>query len=216
MADRGRVVQVIGSLLSNGAKRSPEGSSVRVSAERESMHVALSVSDEGRGVSEDDLPRLFRKFSRIEGGERGDDIAGSGLSLATFKGIVEARGGRIRAENAGPGQGARFTFTLSGVEAEVVATSVEPASLSQQASGDQERILAVGSDPQTLMHVGDALSKAGYLPILTDIPEGSSRLVEEKRPQAVLLDMLMPGSEGLRLMEYIMETVDVPVIFLSV
>ena len=98
----------------------------------------------------------------------------------------------------------------------MVATSVEPASLSQQASGDQERILAVGSDPQTLMHVGDALSKAGYLPILTDIPEGAPRLVEKKRPQAVLLDMLRPGSEGLRLREYIMETADVPVIFLSV
>ena len=70
MADRRRIVQVLSNLLSNAARYSPEGSPIRVTAVREGVHVAVSVADEGRGVSADQLPHLFRKFSRIEGGER--------------------------------------------------------------------------------------------------------------------------------------------------
>ena len=214
MADRGRIVQVIGSLLSNGSRHSPEGASIRVSAEREGVHVALSVSDEGRGVSVENLPRLFGKFSRIDGGERGGGIAGSGLSLAICKGIVEGHGGRIRAESDGPGLGARFTFILPAVEAEVVAASVEPAPLSHPASSEQARILAVDKDPQTLRLVRDALSEAGYSPIVTSLPEEAPHLMARK-PHLVLLDMALPGSDGIRLMNDIRETSDAPIIFLA-
>ena len=112
MADRLRIVQVLGNLLSNASRHSPEASSIRVSAVREGVHVAVSVADDGMGVSADLLPHLFRKFSRIDGDDRGSGIAGSGLGLAICKGIVEAHGGRIWAESDGPGLGARFTFTL--------------------------------------------------------------------------------------------------------
>ena len=105
MADRLRIVQVLGNLLSNAARHSPEASSVRVSAVREGIHVAVSVADDGMGVSADLLPHLFRKFSRIDGDDRGSGIAGSGLGLAICKGIVEAHGGRIWAESGGPGPG---------------------------------------------------------------------------------------------------------------
>ena len=94
MADRRRIVQVLGNLLSNAARHS-QGSPIRVTAVQEGVHVAFSVADEGRGVSADLLPHRFRKFSRIDGGDRGSGIAGSGLGLAICKGIVEAHGGRI-------------------------------------------------------------------------------------------------------------------------
>ena len=116
MADRRRIVQVLGNLLSNAARYSSEGFPIRVSAVRDGVHVAVSVADEGRGVSADLLPHLFRKFSRIDGEERGSGIAGSGLGLAICKGIVEAHGGRIWAESDGAGLGARFTFTLPAVD----------------------------------------------------------------------------------------------------
>ena len=112
MADRRRIVQVLGNLLSNAARYSHETSAIRVSAGRDDGVVAVSVADEGRGVSAERLPFLFRKFSRIDGHDREQEIAGSGLGLAICKGIVEAHGGRIRAESAGPDLGARFTFTL--------------------------------------------------------------------------------------------------------
>ena len=108
VADRRRVVQVLNNLLSNAVRQSPDSTLIRVSAVRQGLHVAVSVSDRGRGIAADLLPRLFRKFSRSAGDERDD----TGLGLAICKGIVEANGGRIWAEGDGPDTGARFTFTL--------------------------------------------------------------------------------------------------------
>ena len=104
MADRERIAQVLNNLFSNAARHAPETSPIRVEAARDGMHVAISVSDEGRGIPPDELPRLFHKRAGLKGG--------AGLGLAICKGLVEAHGGRIRAESGGPGFGARFTFTL--------------------------------------------------------------------------------------------------------
>ena len=107
-----RIIQVLNNLLTNAARYSHEASAIGVSAVREGYHVAVSVTDEGRGIAAERLPHLFRKFSRIDGEDPRRDIAGSGLGLAICKGIVEAHGGRIWAESDGPGLGARFTFTV--------------------------------------------------------------------------------------------------------
>ena len=66
MADRRRIVQVIGNLLSNAARHSPESSAIRVSAVRDGVYVEISVVDGGRGIPSERLPHLFRKFSRRE------------------------------------------------------------------------------------------------------------------------------------------------------
>ena len=102
MADPRRIVQVLGNLLSNAARHSPESSPIQVTAVRQDPHVAVSVADQGKGVSEERLPHLFRRPTRTDG------EGGAGLGLAICKGIVEAHGGRIRAESDGPGKGARF------------------------------------------------------------------------------------------------------------
>ena len=81
----------------------------RLAAEREGLHVAVSVADEGRGIAPAQLGQLFRKYTAA--GDREGGI-GSGLGLAICKGLVEAQGGRIRAESGGGGLGARFTFTI--------------------------------------------------------------------------------------------------------
>ena len=75
----------------------------------------ITVADDGVGIAPERLPRLFRRFSRAEG----DDVegVGAGLGLAICRGIVEAHGGRIRAESDGLGLGARFTFTLPAAPA---------------------------------------------------------------------------------------------------
>ena len=114
MADGRRIVQVLSNLLSNAAWNSHEASAIGVSAVREGYHVAVSVTDEGRGIAAERLPHLFRKFSRIDGEDRRRDIAGSGLGLAICKGIVEAHGGRIRAESDGLGLGSAVHLHDSG------------------------------------------------------------------------------------------------------
>ena len=71
MADRRRIVQVIGNLLSNAARNSPESSVISLGAVRDGVHVAFSVADKGRGIPADSLPDLFRKFSRAQTEEQG-------------------------------------------------------------------------------------------------------------------------------------------------
>ena len=218
MADRRRIVQVLGNLLSNAATNSPEGSPIRVSVVREGVHVSVSVADEGRGIPAEELPHLFRRSSRPEGAERGSGIAGSGLGLAICRGIVEAHGGRIRAESEGPGLGTRFTFTIPVADGEGIGgteISAASASGSRGPMRGKVRVLAVDDDPQALRYVRDALDKAGYASIVTGEPEDVPRLMEEESPHLVLLDLMLPGSDGIEVMKDILKREDVPVIFLS-
>ena len=214
MADRRRIVQVLNNLLSNAAHYSNELSPIGVSAVREGYHVAVSVTDEGRGIAAERLPHLFRKFSRIDGEDRRRDIAGSGLGLAICKGIVEAHGGRIWAESDGLGLGARFTFTIPVAQGAGIGAANLPVR-SGRSERERERILAVDDDPQTLRHVRDALTNAGYAPVLTGDPEEALSLVEANDPHLVLLDLMLPGTDGIELMRGILDMADVPVIFLS-
>ena len=214
MADGRRIVQVLNNLLSNAAWNSHEASAIGVSAVREGYHVAVSVTDEGRGIAAERLPHLFRKFSRIDGEDRRRDIAGSGLGLAICKGIVEAHGGRIWAESDGPGLGARFTFTIPVAQDAGIGAANLPVR-SGRSERERERILAVDDDPQTLRHVRDALTNAGYTPVVTGDPEEALSLVEANDPHLVLLDLMLPGTDGIELMRGILDMADVPVIFLS-
>ena len=215
MADGRRIIQVLNNLLTNAARHSHEASAIGVSAVREGYHVAVSVTDEGRGIAAERLPHLFRKFSRIDGEDRRRDIAGSGLGLAICKGIVEAHGGRIWAESDGPGLGARFTFTIPVAQDAGIGAASLPVR-SRRAERERERILCVDDDPQTLRYVRGALTKAGYTPVVTGDPEEVSRLMAEEEPRLVLLDLMLPGSDGMELMKEIREVSDVPIIFLSV
>ena len=116
----------------------------------EEYHVAISVTDRGRGVSSEQLPHLFRKVSRFDG-EDGEGNGGAGLGLAICRGIVESHGGRIRAESEGEGRGTRVTFTLPTVEeaAMVAGGESEPGSPRRPGGQRPTRILVVDDDPQT-------------------------------------------------------------------
>lgn len=218
MADRFRIVQVLGNLLTNAAKRSPESSSIRVTAALGEFQVAVSVSDDGQGIPAESLPNLFRKFFRVATEEQGGD---TGLGLAVCKGIVEAHGGRIWAESDGPGLGARFTFTLPLVEdSGFVSPFVSPrpraaTGITHQNTGEQVRILAVDDEPQALRYIKDVLVKAGYAAIATSDPKEVPWLLQEHKPHLVLLDLMLPGVSGIDLMSDIVEKRDVPVIFVS-
>ena len=213
MADRRRIVQVLGNLISNAARHAPESSPIRVAAVREQAHVAVSVSDEGPGVAPEQLPHLFRK--RAGGGEGAR--ADHGLGLAICKGLVEAHGGRIRADSAGPGHGTTVTFTIPAAPAPGATARGAADAPPPEAAGRDEppRILVVDDDPQTLRFVRDALSGAGYAPIVTGAPEELAHLIRSEKPQLVLLDLLLPGSDGIELLGEVPELSDQPVIFIS-
>ena len=149
MADRQRIVQVLNNLFANAARHAPEPSCIGVEAVREGVHVAVSVSDEGRGLAPEQLPQLFRMRAEFVARGRMPGAGGSGLGLAICKGLVEAHGGRIRAASAGPGRGARFTFTLpvaeqpGGAAAHLAGRHAGATRLGRDAT----RILVVDDDP---------------------------------------------------------------------
>ena len=216
MADERRIVQVLGNLFSNAARHSPASSPIHVRAARDGLEVAVSVTDEGRGIPPERLPHLFRKYADTAGRER--DRAGFGLGLVICKGLVEAHGGRIRGESAGPGLGSRFTFTLplageAGAHADVRASSSAVHPSGQRS--EPAPVLVVDDDPETLRYLRDALAGAGYAPIVTGEPEEVATLVRTRRPHLVLLDLVLPGADGIELMRTLPELSDLPVIFIS-
>ncbi|MYJ74860.1 MAG: response regulator, partial [Gammaproteobacteria bacterium] len=175
------------------------------------VHVEVSVVDEGRGIPSERLPHLFRKFSPGEDEDHGGD---TGLGLAICKGIVEAHGGRIWAESEGPGLGARFVFTLPTVD-DAPPELIRPAVRAQPDPDAGETILVVDDDPQTLRYVRRALAVAGYNPIVIAEPREVLLAMEEHRPGLVLLDLMLPGADGITVMRDILAIADVPVLFIS-
>ena len=102
------MTQALVNLLDNAVKYSPAGAKVELTARVRGDMLELSVSDHGPGIPVDDLRKVFDKFYRVT---RPEGVSGTGLGLAICKGIVEAHGGLIRAENK-DGGGAIFTVSL--------------------------------------------------------------------------------------------------------
>ena len=216
MADRQRIVQVLNNLLSNAARHSPESPPIRVAAVRDGEHVAVSVADQGRGVPAEQLPHLFQKYTGLGGSDGGRGLGGSGLGLAICKGLVEAHGGRIWATSGGPDKGTEFTFTIPVAEgARDAAGAARSRSGPPRDRRDPTPILVVDDDPQTLRYVRDALATAGFSPIVTGDYRELPRIIKTEKPRLVLLDLVLPGTDGIELMESTPELIDLPVIFIS-
>ena len=214
MADRQYMFQVLDHLLSNAARHSPESAPIRVSAARDGVHVAVSVSNEGRGMPAQQLARLFQKYPGVGGlGERGLPRA-AGPEFRICKGLVEAQGGRIRAASDGFGLGTRVTFTIPVAE-EAPAGAVASLGRRFQEGREPIPILVVDDDPHTLRYVGDALASAGFSPLVTADHREIARIVNAEKPRLVLLDLLLPGTDGIELMGSVPELADLPVIFIS-
>jgi len=211
MADRRRIVQVLNNLLSNAARHAPESTPIRVAAVREDAHVAVSVSDEGSGVAPERLPRLFSKHAGAGQGA----TAGHGLGLAISKGLVEAHGGRIRAESPGAGRGTTVTFTIPATAETGAAAARTQTPPPAPEPGEPPRVLVVDDDPRTLRFVRDALAEAGYAPLVTGSGHDLRRIIRTERPRLVLLDLMLPDIDGIELMRQVPELADLPVIFIS-
>ena len=111
-ADTTRVSHVFVNLLSNALKHTPPGGKVSVSARAEENGVAFSITDTGKGIPNEYLPRIFEQFFRVP--DQGPQT-GAGLGLAIVKEIVEAHGGTVSADSI-EGKGSTFSFTLKRVD----------------------------------------------------------------------------------------------------
>ncbi|MBI4491539.1 MAG: PAS domain S-box protein [Chloroflexi bacterium] len=193
-ADPDRVHQVLANLLSNARKYSPSGGEVYLSAHLANGGMEIAVRDHGLGLPPEALPHLFQKFFRVDNSDR-RAIAGTGLGLAIARKIVEAHGGRIRAESAGLGQGACFSFTL-------------PLALPGPTRGE---VLVVEDDASFARLLEAELASRGLSAVLAADAETALEQVAKARPRAVLLDLLLPGLQGEAFLSRLREAGGAPV-----
>ena len=221
MADRGRIVQVLGNLLSNAFRHSPKwGAPILVSAVEEEVHVAVSVTDRGRGVSSEAVAAPVPQVPPLRRGRRGGEVGGGGGRLGP--GPLQRHRGISRGPNLGRKRRRRPGDThhlhpphRRGSRNGRCGGNPNPGSPRRQGGKRPAPILMVDDHPQTLLSVRDTLSKAGYQTVATGDPAEVPYLLEEHRPHLVLLDLVLTEIDGIELMRQIFEITAVPVLILS-
>ncbi len=109
MLDAGRIIQVLNNLINNAIKYSPDGGDIEIRVTQENDQLEISVADQGLGMTEEQLDRVFDKFYRVDTSNTA--IAGLGLGMSIAKNIIEAHGGQIGIEST-PSQGTTVRFNL--------------------------------------------------------------------------------------------------------
>ena len=221
MADRWRIVQALSTLLATASEGSPESSAIRVSVSPEGVYVMITVEGRSEGAAADDLSHPFRGYSRTEGQNLGGRSGRDDLGLVICKGIVEAHGGRMSTESAGPERGARYVFTIPAVD----ETAYSDQNGSGQLAADsgrsgrsgrlQARILAVDGDQETRRFIRNTLSRAGFTPVVTGDSDDIERLVESEMPHLVLMEPTLPWTDGFEMMERVRRISEAPIILVS-
>ena len=179
---------------------------------------AGAVLDASPGFAPEEMLQFFRIINAQA------DQMSSLITDLLDAGRIASHGGRIRAMSGGEGQGTRFTFTVPVAGEARVDSASAPASHGLEGRSRQgparervlrERILVVDDDPQTLLYVRDALTVAGYHVLATGDHRELSNVIRAEKPHLVLLDLMLPGTDGIRLMNEVPELADRPVIFIS-
>ncbi|HEY5947437.1 MAG TPA: ATP-binding protein, partial [Kofleriaceae bacterium] len=157
--DEGRLVQIISNLLTNAARYTPPGGTIRVSVTRAANETRVAVSDNGEGIAADVLPRIFETFERgARSGERSD--GGLGLGLAIVKNLVAMHGGRVEARSDGPGRGSTFAVYLP-LAAEHAITPQAPVVVSPRVT-ESMRVLVVDDNADAADLLGEIVRMRGH------------------------------------------------------
>ena len=203
-ADPVRLEQVFSNLISNAAKYTPPGGHIRVTGERRGDEVAISVKDDGVGISPEMLPRLFQIFSQGERAlERSQGGLGVGLSLV--RGLLGLHGGRVEAKSDGIGKGSEFTVHLplngpGSSESPDPRTRVEGPAVAAKC-----RVLIADDARDSADSLAVILAMKGHETHAAYDGEEAMTAAARLRPDVVILDIRMPKRNGYEACRWIRE-----------
>jgi two-component system CheB/CheR fusion protein len=190
--DLTRLAQVFSNLLNNAAKFTEEGGRVALSAERQGDEVVVRVRDTGIGMTRDMLSRAFELFAQAEG-SLGRSRGGLGIGLTLVQRLVEMHGGSVQAFSEGPGKGSEFVVRLPALAG---ARAPGQGPMSANGPAAPRRILVVDDNRDAADSLAVFLSADGHeARTAYDGPE-ALEAARAYRPEAVLLDIGMPGMDG--------------------
>jgi signal transduction histidine kinase/DNA-binding response OmpR family regulator len=215
VADRGRLRQIVYNLLSNAIKFTNDGGEVRVELQRTTSELCLAVVDNGIGIAPEDHEAVFEEFRQV--GHSRDRQPGTGLGLALTRRLTEAHSGTIALESA-RGVGSRFIIRLPQPE---VPEAISESRLATVGVADPvgREILVIEDDPSAVRLLREFLEGAGWRVRAASDGETGLATARERAPDAVVLDVLLPGIDGwdvLRTLKGDPRTRDVPVLMLTV
>jgi signal transduction histidine kinase/CheY-like chemotaxis protein len=198
-ADPQRMRQIVWNLVANALKFTPKGGHVQVTLQRVDSRVRLSVSDDGQGIAESDVPFLFDRFWRSEDAAS-EEKTGLGLGLAISRSLVELHGGTISAASPGVGRGSTFTIELPvALEAAVAAEPRREVGTPLAPAADALLGIAVlvvddDEDARTLLRL--LLETAGATVTAAASVDEALEALGRRAPHIVLSDVGMPHQDG--------------------
>jgi PAS domain S-box-containing protein len=201
MGDSVRLAQSMGNLLHNAAKFTPRGGRIRVEVTLDGAVVRIAVQDNGIGIAEDNLSRIFGMFAQAAvPPDRAPEGLGIGLSLVSR--LLEMHGGRLSATSPGIGLGSTFTVELPVLRTEDAGqgTAAADAAAGQPASTPGGRkVLLVDDNVDAMEMMAFLLAEMGYEAHTTADAGNLVQLALEQRPDVIVLDIGLPGVDGYEL-----------------
>ena len=210
LGDSERVAQILSNLLSNAHKYTPEEGRIDLSVEAAGPFARIAVTDNGIGLSGDEQAQLFTRFYRASNATT-EMVGGTGLGLTITRSLVEMQGGQILVSSE-PGHGSTFCFTLPLADTPGLAAFPREGLLGK-------RILVVDDEPDIRHLLQHTLKSVGYEVIAASSGKEAFQLARTARPDLITLDMRLPDSSGLIVLEWLKNdptTSGIPVMLLTI
>jgi CheY-like chemotaxis protein len=189
--DAPRLTQVVQTLLENAVRQTPAGGSIALQVSRRGDRLLIEVLDDGAGIEAERRRSLFNLFARRNPVAKAG-ASGAELSLVISRNIVEMHGGSIQAFSDGAGRGSRFVIYLP-LSGEV---SGPPARESSGLAADARKVLIVDDHEDTVRSLRDVLAENGHAVVAASTGEQGLALAEAFEPDAVIVDIGLPGMDG--------------------
>ncbi|TMQ09211.1 MAG: response regulator [Deltaproteobacteria bacterium] len=194
-ADATRVAQILGNLLHNAAKFTPEHGRISVELTQDDGRAKIRVVDAGVGIPPDQIERVFDMFARVERfGTRAEQGLGIGLALA--RRLAELHGGALQAISGGEGRGSTFTLSLPTL-APVAEATPERSNGARPIAPDALDIVIIEDNDDVADTLADLLAGIGHRVSVARSGSAGIALIESAPPNVVLCDLGLPGMDGL-------------------